>query len=207
MNMNKFKPIYLFILILIASTLACSISGISKQAQSVEQTAQAIKTDVGGIVSAGDALLNTAQALETQHPGILETVKAFPTQGAPMISTIQAVATNNPGLVKTAQAFIEQEIPTGEAPLDIPIYNRDQAQNYFGSSQYIFYITPSDYAQILDFYKTQMVSNGWQYLESDSQEYANAAQLNYFKDNRIATINLSFNPLNNTTVVVISMGS
>lgn len=205
--MNKFKPIYLFILILIASTLACSISGISKQAQSVEQTAQAIKTDVGGIVSAGDALLNTAQALETQHPGILETVKAFPTQGAPMISTIQAVATNNPGLVKTAQAFIEQEIPTGEAPLDIPIYNRDQAQNYFGSSQYIFYITPSDYAQILDFYKTQMVSNGWQYLESDSQEYANAAQLNYFKDNRIATINLSFNPLNNTTVVVISMGS
>jgi hypothetical protein len=124
-----------------------------------------------------------------------------------MISTIQAVTTNNPGLVMTAQAFIEQEIPTGEAPLDIPIYNRDQAQNYFGSSQYIFYITPSDYSQILDFYKTQMVSNGWQYLESDSHEYANAAQLNYFKDNRIATINLSINPLNNTTVVVISMGS
>jgi hypothetical protein len=52
-----------------------------------------------------------------------------------------------------------------------------------------------------------MLNNGWQFLESDSHEYANAAQLNYFKDNRIATINLSINPLNSTTVVVISIGS
>jgi hypothetical protein len=205
--LNKFKPIYLVLLILIASTLACSISGISKQARSVDQTAQAIKTDVGGIVSTGGSLLNTAQALETQHPGVLETVKAFSTQGAPIISTIQAVATDNPGFIQTAQSLIKQEIPTGEAPVDIPIYNRDQAQNFFGSSQYIFYITPTEYAQILAFYKTQMVNDGWQYLEGDSHEYANAAQLNYFKDNRIATINLSTNPLNNTTVVVISMGS
>jgi hypothetical protein len=205
--MNKFRLIYLVIFFLIASTLACSISGISKQTRSVEQTAQAIKTDVGGIASAGGSLLSTAQAVQTQHPGVLETVKAFTTQGAPMISTIQAVATNNPGLVQTAQTIIEQEIPTGEAPIDIPIYNPDQAQNYFGSNQYIFYITPNEYAKILDFYKTQMVNNGWQFLESDSHEYANAAQLNYFKDNRIATINLSINPLNSTTVVVISIGS
>ena len=205
--MNKFKPINLVILILIASTLACSISGISKQTRSVEQTAQAIKKDVGGIASAGGSVLSTAKALETQYPGVLETVKAFTTQGAPMISTIQAVATNNPGLVQTAQTIIEQEIPTGEAPSDIPIYNPDQVQNYFGSSQYIFYITSDEYAETLDFYKTQMENNGWQYLESDSHEYAKAAQLNYYKDNRIATINLSINPLNNTTVVVISIGS
>jgi hypothetical protein len=205
--MKKFKPVNLVVLILIGSTLACSISGISKQTRSVEQTAQAIKTDVGGIASAGGSLLSTAQAVQTQHPGVLETVKAFTTQGAPLISTIQAVATNNPGLVQTAQTIIEQEIPTGEAPIDIPIYNPDQAQNYFGSNQYIFYITPNEYAKILDFYKTQMLNNGWQYLESDSHEYANAAQLNYFKDNRIATINLSINPLNSTTVVVISIGS
>jgi len=205
--MNKLRLIYLVIFFLIASTLACSISGISKQTRSVEQTAQAIKTGFGGIVTAGGSLISTAQAVQTQHPGVLETVKAFTTQGAPMISTIQAVATNNPGLVQTAQTIIEQEIPTGEPPTDIPIYNPDQAQNYFGSSQYIFYITPNEYAEILDFYKTQMLNNGWQYLESDSHEYTNAAQINYFKDNRIATINISINPLNNTTVVVISIGS
>ena len=205
--MNKNKPSYLIILMLIATSLACSISGIGKQVRSVEQTAQALRTDIGGIVTAGGSLINTAQALETQHPGVLETVNALATHGAPMISTIQAVATDNPGLVQTAQAFVEQEIPTGEPPTDIPIFNRDQIDNYFGSSQYIFYISPTDYEQVLDFYKTQMPNNGWQYLESDSHEFANAAQLNYYQDNRTATINLSFNPLNNTTVVVISIGT
>ncbi len=205
--MNQYKPLYLIILLLIATTLACSISGVSKQAQSVEQTAQALKTEVGGIVTAGGSLITTAQALATQNPGILETVKAYTTLGAPMISTVQAVGTNNPGLVETAQAFINQEKPTGEPPADMPIFNREQADSFFGSSQYIFYISPSEYTQVLDFYKTQMPNNGWQFLESDSHEYTNAAQLNYYKDNRIATINLSANPLNNTTVVIISIGT
>jgi len=205
--MNHTKSFYLIALLLVTSTLACGISGIGKQASSVQGTAQALKTEVGGIVTAGGALLNTAQAIYTQNPGVLETVQAFTTQGAPLISTIQAVATDNPGLAQTAQAFIQQEIPTGEAPTDIPILNPDQVNDYFGSSQYIFYTTPMEYTRLLEFYKTEMPNNGWQYLESTSNEYANAAQLNYYKDNRIATINLSINPLNNTSLVVISIGS
>ena len=205
--MNHTKSFYLIALLLVTSTLACGISGIGKQASSVQGTAQALKTEVGGIVTAGGALLNTAQAIYTQNPGVLETVRAFTTQGAPLISTIQAVATDNPGLAQTAQAFIQQEIPTGEAPTDIPILNPDQVNDYFGSSQYIFYTTPMEYTRLLEFYKTEMPNNGWQYLESTSNEYANAAQLNYYKDNRIATINLSINPLNNTSMVVISIGS
>jgi|WetSurSiteA1Bulk_404760.scaffolds.fasta_scaffold00283_4 hypothetical protein len=202
--MKPGKYLIIIFLLLMATTLACSIFGVSKQALSVENTAQAIRTDVGGIISAGGSLINTAQALETQHPGVLETAKAIPTQMAPVLGTIQAVATSNPGLVQTAQTFVEQGIPTGEPPIDIPIYNRDQVQNYFGSSQYIFYITPTEYAQILEFYKTQMPLNDWQYVEADSNEFANAAQLYYAKDNRTTTIDLSVNPLNNTTVVVIS---
>lgn len=204
--MNHKKPLFLIILILITTALACSVSGIRNQARSVDQTAQALRTEVGGIVAAGNSLISTAQALETQHPGVLETAKAIPTQIAPVISTIQAVATNNPGLVQTAQSFIEQEIPTGEPPLDIPIYHRDQVQNFFGSSQYIFYITPTEYSQILNFYMTEMANNGWQYQEGDSYEYANAARLIFSKDNRTTTINLSLNPLNSTTVVVITTG-
>lgn len=203
--MDRNKPMYLIILILCAGTLACSISGIRQQAQALEQTAQALRTQVGGIVTAGGSIIKTAQALETQHPGILKTVQAIATQGAPMLSTIQAVATYNPGLVQTAQAFINQEIPTGEPPTDIPIINRDQVENYFGSSQYIFYTSLIEYSQVLDFYKTEMPNNSWQYLQSTSNEYANAAQLNYFKDTRTATINMSLNPLNKTTVVVISI--
>jgi hypothetical protein len=205
--MNRKKTYYLFILLLLATTLACSISGISRQVRSVEETAQTLRTDVSGIITAGDSLIVTAQAIETQHPDVLETVKAFTTQGPAIINTIQAAATNNPGLVQTAQAFIEQEIPTGEPPADIPIYELEQVENFFGSSQYIFYISPGEYPLILEFYKTQMPSNGWQFLESDSHEFSNAAQLNYFKDNRIATINISENPLNNTTVIIISTGT
>ncbi len=203
--MNENRPLFLLILLLIATSLACSISGISKQARSVEQTAQALKTEIGGFATAGGSIITTAQALGTQHPGVLETAKGFATHGAPIISTIQAVATENPGLVQTAQAFIEQELPTGEPPSDIPIFDPNMAENYFGTSQYIFYISPTEYTQVLDFYKTQMLNNGWQYMESDSHEFTNAAQLNYSKDSRQATINLSNNPFNNTTVVIISI--
>jgi hypothetical protein len=203
--MNHNKSIYLVILAIMVGTLACSISGVQQQAQTAEQTVQAVRTDVGGIINAGSSLIKTAQGLATEHPGILETVKAIATQGAPVLSTIQAVATYNPGLIQTAQAVINKEIPTGEPPIDIPIFNRDQVQNYFGSNQYIFYTSPTQYSQVLEFYTTEMPNNGWQYLQDDSHEYTNAAQLNYFKDTRTATINLSLNPLNNTTVVVINI--
>ncbi|MFZ0532080.1 MAG: hypothetical protein WAM09_02790 [Anaerolineales bacterium] len=203
--MYRTKSIYLVILVIMVSTLACSITGVQQQTRMAEQTAIALRTDVGEIVNAGSSLIKTAQAIATEHPGILETVKAIATQGAPVISTIQAVATYNPGLVQTAQAVINQEIPTGEPPTDIPIINRDQVQNYFGSSQYIFYTSPTQYAHVIEFYKTEMPNDGWQYLQDNSHEYANASQLNYFKDTRTATINLSLNPLNNTTVVVINI--
>jgi len=203
--MDVKKPFYLVILILMVSTLACSISGIRQRAQTAVQTAVSLKTEIGGVVNAGSSLIKTAQAIATNHPGVLETAKAIVTQGAPVISTIQAVATYNPGLVQTAHAIIGQEIPTGEPPTDIPIINRDQVYNFFGSSQYIFYTSPTQYPTVLDFYKTVMPNNGWQYLQNDSHEFTNAAQLNYFKDNRIATVNLSLNPLNNTTVVVINI--
>jgi len=205
--LNTNKPVLFVILVLLVTTLACSISGIQQQAQTAKGTANALRTDVGGILNEGSSLLKTAQAVETQNPGILETVKAVATQGAPVLSTIEAVATYNPGLVKTAQAVIQQEIPTGEAPTDIPIINQDQVPNYFGSSQYIFYTSPTQYAQVLGFYKTEMPNNGWQFRENNSHEYANAAQLTYEKDNRTATINLAFNPLNNTSVIVINLNT
>jgi hypothetical protein len=203
--MHQKLKIYLSISVIMITLLACSLSGIQQSASSAKQTSEALKTDVSGIVAQGGALLNTAQALETQHPGIIGTVKAISTQGAPILSTIQAAGTYSPGLVQTAQAVIQNEIPTGEPPSDIPILNRDQVKDYFGSSQYVFYISPSAYADVMQFYQTEMPNNGWQYIESESHEYANAAHLVYTKDNLTATIDISANPLNNTTVIVINL--
>lgn len=203
--MKRKYLLMLGILLMLVLTISCTLSGIRQQASDVEQTAQALRTDVSGIVSMGSSLINTARALETQHPGILETVKALGTKGAPAISTMKAVSTNNPGLVQTAQAMFENEIPTGEPPSDIPVFARHEAENYFASSQYIFYTTPNEYTHVLAFYKIEMLAAGWQYQDGESHEYANAALLKYDKDTRTARINMSHNPLNKTTVVVIDI--
>jgi hypothetical protein len=190
-----------------ATALACSISGVRQKATTIQETANMIKTEVGGVVAAGGSILKTAAALGTQHPGILATVQAVATQGAPLLSTIEAVSTNNPSLVQTAQSIIHQEIPTGEPAGDIPILNRDQLHDYFGSSRYIFYTSSNQYSDVLQFYQTEMANNGWHFNQNASHEYSNAAQLVYDKDIRTATVNLSLNPLNNTTVVVITISS
>jgi hypothetical protein len=205
--MVRKKPIYLVVLLLIMGSLACSLSSTRQQVQTAAQTASSVKTQIGGLVNAGSSLINTAQALATEHPSILETVQTIATQGVPVISTIQAVATNNPGLVQTAQAIIAEELPTGEPPADVPILAQDQVYNYFGSSQYIFYTSPTQYPQMLAFYQSQMPISGWILDQAESQEYANAAKLVYTKDIRTATINLSLNPLNHTSVIVISISN
>ncbi len=205
--MRRNSPIFVVIFTLILATLACSTSSLQSKANNAEKTANAFRTQVGGVVSQGNSLLQTARAVETQHPGILATVEAVGTHAAPLLGTLQAVGTNSPGLVQTAQALIQNKLPTGQPPDDIPIYNRDLAQDFFGSSQYIFYSSPSQYAQVLNFYQVEMPHNGWQYVESASHLYSNAAELKFSKDNRNATVNLSLNPLNNTTVIVIDVST
>ena len=193
------------IVLLLAVSMACSISSIRQQVSSAQQTADSVKTKVSGAITVGGALIDTAQAIETQGSGIIRTVRAITTQGAPLLSTIQAAFPDNPGVVQTAQAFIKGEVPSGDPPTDIPIMDIDRTESYFGSSQYIFYISAYEYPQVLDFYKVKMPENGWQYLQDESHQYANAAQLNYYKDTRTATIDLSLNSLNNTTLVIINI--
>lgn len=203
--MDQKTRTYLLVPLLLVTGLACSLSGIRQQVSSAQQTANAVKTKVIGVATAGGELVDTAQAFETQGSRVMKTVKAIATKGAPLLSTLQAVVPDNPGLVQTAQAFIKGEVPSGEPPSDIPIMDPDRMESYFGSSHYIFYISQYDYAQVLDFYKLKMAENGWQYLSDDSHEYAQAAQLNYYKDTRTATIDLSLNSLNNTTLVIINI--
>jgi hypothetical protein len=206
--MMKSGGIFFLILpLLFSASLACSLSGMYKQAQSIHNTAQSVRTQVGGIVTAGSSLITTAQALETQHSDMLQTAKAISTQVSPLISTIQAVASHHPGLVQTAQALIKQELPSGEPPSDIPIYDLQSADAFFGSSQYIFYIVSAEYDQVLEFYTTQMPVYGWEYQESDSHEFANASRLVFTKANRVTTLEMSINPLNHTTVIVISINT
>jgi len=203
--MHQKTPLYYLSFLLLAAALACSLSDIGQKISAADQTARAIRTNVSGAVTVGSSIIDTAQAIEAQSRAVIETVKAFADKGAPLLNTIEAAATQNPDYVQTAQAIFKEEIPTGEPPPDIPLLDEAQMEDYFGSSRYIFYITPVKYPQVLAFYQIEMADNGWQYLESESSEYAQAAQLKFNKDTRTAVINLSFNTLNNTTVVIISI--
>jgi len=192
-------------MLLIATTLACSLSTIRQQVSSAQQTANSLKTKVSGAITAGGAIVDTAQGYGTEYARIRQTVEVWATKGASLLSTIQGVATLSPGLVQTAQSFIESEIPTGEPPSDIPLLDPGQMESFYGSSQYIFYITSMDYIQVLGIYQTSMPHEGWQYLSDNSHEYAQAAQLSYYKDTRTAVVDISLNSLNNTTVVIINI--
>jgi hypothetical protein len=203
--MGRRAKIIIFIITLLFSSVACSVLNIGKQAHSAEQTALAVKTQVGGVIDTSSSLLKTAQAFVNSQPELLETARALTTQLAPLASTVVAVDRDHPGLIQTSQAAIRREIPTGEPPSDIPVLDSDQVYNFFGTSQYIFYTTPVLYPQVLEFYRTQMPENGWQYMDNKSHEYANAAELIYAKEARLATLNLSSNPLNQTSVVVIAI--
>jgi len=201
----KHHPILLTLVILTFSSLACSISGIRQKVNSIEGTAVAIVTGINEVIQTGGSLIETAQAIQTQRASIIETARAITTQGPPLVATIQAATTHHPGLVQTAKALVNQELPSGDLPGDIPIFHPDQVDSLFASSRYVFYTCTVEYPQILDFYKIEMPVNGWQYLVDDSHEYAQAAQLNYSKDDRIATVNLSRNFLNDSSVVVINI--
>jgi hypothetical protein len=204
-TIHQKTPLFLLILLVMTVSIACSLSNIQQKASSAKQTASALKTDVGGIVSAGNSIIGTAQALETQHPGVLATVKAVGTQAAPLLNALKSAATDHPDLIQTAQAAIQQEIPSVEPPADIPLLEHQQMADYFGSSQYIFYTSPSAYSYVLDFYQTGMANYGWQYIEDESHLYPNATQLVFEKDDRRATLNLSLNTMNYTTTIIINI--
>jgi len=199
------KRIFSLILLLTVTTLGCSLSSIRQQVSSAQQTANSLKTRISGAITAGGAIVDTAQGYGTDYAQLRQTVEIWATKGASMLSTIQGVATLSPGFVQTAQSFIENEIPTGEPPADIPLLDLEQMVSYYGSSQYIFYITPMDYIQVLSIYQISMPHEGWQFLSDNSHEYAQAAQLSYYKDTRTAVVDISLNSLNNTTVVIINI--
>jgi hypothetical protein len=185
-------------------SIGCSLfSGISQDIEQGIGTAQAVITQAQGLATEVGPYLQTAQAYATQNPGLLETVQALATQNAPMLSTLQAVATEKPGLVQTVQAAITANLPSGEVPADIPVV--DQPENLYASEHLVTYSTTRTFQEVLTFYQIEMSAFGWEADPSASHTLPVAAMLVYKQVNRTATINVTVNPTNQTTFVVISI--
>ncbi|UCH61222.1 MAG: hypothetical protein JSV61_07000, partial [Anaerolineales bacterium] len=153
--------------------------------------------------------VQTAQALATEvgDSGLLETAQAYATeQGPALLATAQALATEQgPGLRETTQALATQAaLNLGGAPEDIPVVEGER-QNFIASSQLVSYFTRLDFQQVVDFYQAQMPANGWSLLEEGIVQAENTATLNYVKADRLASVTLTVNPLDNQTIVVITI--
>ena len=218
MTRKTFYIICLIIMVLLSlsctllNSLGNQVAGAKATVQSVAtsvqegqkwvQTAQTVATEVGN-----SAFIETAQVVATQigDSKFMQTAQAFVTQEAPgLLETAQAVITKQgPYVIETAKALATQ-IPSnsGQAPSDIPIIQGNK-EDLFTSKETVTYTTPVEYAKVLDFYKTEMLANGWLKREEGTVETGNVSVLYYEKPGQIATITISKNPANDKTVVLI----
>jgi hypothetical protein len=220
MNYQKTFRLILGLTVFLAVSLACSLfSRVTENVEEAEQTAQA------GI-QGGQGLLETGQALATdmQGSGLAETAVAMATQidESGLAATVQAAATefDDSGVLQTAQAAITEQGPSvqetaqavatelsssmGEAPEDVPIMEGEKT-NLFTSSLAISYFIDVPFRDALDYYETMMPENGWTRVDQGSVTTQDAAVIYFEKDGRQAIVTLSINPVNEQTVVLITL--
>ena len=194
------------ILLLFAFTLGCGLfSGIGGQIDEAKETALAFATEA----QQGYSVLATARAIATVagSSGLVETAQALATTvgDSGLLATAQAFATEQgPELMATAQAALTQAAPIlGEAPTDIPFLGGKLAA-LVTSEFFISYATQTGFQDVVNYYQSEMPQNGWNM--GAEQTFANRLSIvEYEKTDRIATVTVTANPINNKTMVVIAI--
>jgi hypothetical protein len=207
----------LCVTLLVASILACNtISSLQQDTNSAKKTIVAAETSLQGVVTQaniiataveGSSVLKTAAARATEEGGaLLETGEAYATRAANegLLETAQAAVTEQgSSLLGTVQAMATAGVNFGQAPADIPLVNVQNIVNFAGSDQLVTYSTNLDYDTVLAFYKEAMPKQDWSAVTQGSVENKDSAILKYAKGDRLATVTLSVNPIDNKAIVVI----
>lgn len=218
MKPRSYQATWLVIILLMVASLACNAVN---QVGEARETVQAVATGVSqgrdllatmgaiGTQVGGEGWMETAQALATQagESGLLETAVAFATeQGPSALATAQAFATEQgPSAMATAQAYATQVAGSlGNLPPDIPILDGEK-DAFVKSLELVSYITPIEYSQAVEFYKQQMPANGWVQASSGWIETAQTTILRFEKPDKLSTVTITHNPVDNTTVVLITI--
>jgi hypothetical protein len=87
---------------------------------------------------------------------------------------------------------------------DIPIMADAQDKSSFG--EMLSYSSPSDFATVVDFYKTEMPNNGWQ-SSGEPMEVEGLASLEFTKDSRTAQVVITYDSDAKLTSVTVSTSS
>jgi hypothetical protein len=183
---------YLFILILLAATLACSVTQRIQQVTEVKATVESIATVAKDLITESAPLIETVQAVATENPNVIETV--------------QAIATENPNVVETVEGIATEGFSLGNKPDDIPVVDESTVSNFITTDTTIVYSTSLDFQSVVDFYKSQMPANGWAEDNSMTFEIQGTSTLGYTKDNNSAMVVIYKDPSSaNLTYVTITI--
>jgi len=178
----------LLISLIVAATMGCKLIENVRSTVQLASTGVAVATDIGALIT------------EIVPPGVEETVQAgMPT----MLAAITEIAPTLEAI--TTQVYTSPE----DAPADIPIIPGETSA-FVGSAQAISYVTTSDFNQVVDFYKTEMLNKGWTSVDSGTGPSVEVpgmsnAELHFQKDSRKATVIITEIPFVGQTTVVINL--
>ncbi len=190
MKTYKFGWIILLMVAVLACTAVSDVAEKAAQVESAAQTAQALATSGQNIISTveGSGIVQTADAM-----GLFETMQAaitdIPEEGSNLVATAQVVIT---------------EGAYGEAPANIPVVGGEISE-FFGSSSLVSYNTSMSLGDVVDFYRNAMPNYGWNVGDDPSVLTSTYAVLSYKNADQRCTITMSKNPLNEDTIVLISI--
>ena len=200
MRNEKYKYLWLVSVMIIISISCSTINRINK----AKQTVQAIASQAQGLATEGSDLLKTAEA-----SGPLQTAQAYATQEIPgLLKTAEAFATSHPDLIETGWAVatqVAQGASPNEPPSDIPILPQEQIDHLYGTREMVSYFTKIPILKVVEFYKTEMLNNGWESISNGTSVTQSIAVLNYEKIDQTAQIVITLNPIENNTSVLITI--
>lgn len=216
---NKRFRILLVIALLVGAGLACeSFSAISRDYNEVRGTAESIATQADKVITQAKGIateivdgdvISTAKAIATQQgPGLLSTGQALATQASNegYIQTVEALVTLGPSeLVPTFQAVATQYLFPAPPPDDIPIISDRDVSNLFTNQATVSYYVRSELPSVITYYRNSMPQYGWTDVSDENSIRDEAAVLKFFKPERVASVTLTANPLNQQTIVLITI--
>jgi len=192
--MKTGKPIVILVCIWLITSMACRT--INK-VNSVKNTAEALATQAKSISD------------EIEKSGALKTAAAFTSKELPnLVKTAEAYVTQNPDLAQTASAYATAVVANpseNKPPTDIPILPQDEMEEYYGTREMVTYQTEITYDKVVQYYKSEMIKNGWESVQDGTIITEDVAVMNYQKDIRILQIIININPVDGKTVVLITI--
>jgi hypothetical protein len=107
--------------------------------------------------------------------------------------------------VPTFQAVATQYLFPAPPPEDIPIISQGEVSNLFTNQATISYYVDLPLSSVINFYRDAMGDYDWTDVSDESAIRDVAAVLKFFKPERVASVTLTTNPLNQQTIVLITI--